>query len=231
VGENRTSEQVREQHLRDMGPELGPVYNALYNDVVWLHMRWKLYRQLFAKSPERLDLLNETAGFFFHVVQDTLWEDVVLQLAKLTDSPKSAGKDNLSLRCLPTLVSDQSLRSEIDSLLDAALSACGFARKWRNRRLAHRDLGLALATGGDPLPGVSRADIEGALLAFRKLLNRLELHYWNSTVGYEHSLVGPGDGDSLVYHLNRAVRAEREQQERLRSGRFVDQDIAPDEEV
>ena len=231
MGENRTSEQVRDQHLRDMGPELGAVYDGLYNDVVWLHMRWKLYRQLFAKSQERLDLLNEAAGFFFHVVQDTLWEDVILQLAKLTDSPRSAGKDNLSLRCLPVLVSEESLLSEIKSLLNTALVASGFARKWRNRRLAHRDLGLALATGGDPLPGISRADIEAALLAFRNLLNRLELHYWNSTVGYEHSLIGPGDGDSLVHYLNRGVRAEHERRARLRSGRFVDQDIAGDEEV
>ncbi|MFH0872748.1 MAG: hypothetical protein V1878_09720 [bacterium] len=58
MAENKTSAQVREQHIRDMGPDLGAVYNALYNDVTSLHARWTLYQQLFAKSAERIELLN-----------------------------------------------------------------------------------------------------------------------------------------------------------------------------
>ena len=229
--ETKTDDQVREQHLRDMGAELGSVYNALYDDLIWLHMRWGLYCQLFSQSSQRIALLNEVAGSLFHVIQHTLWEDVILQLAKLTDSPRSAGKENLSLRRLPELVSDKALHSEVVSLLDATLSACKFARPWRNRQLAHRDLGLALATVSDPLPSVSRADIEAALAACRKLLNRLQLHYWNGTTGYESSSMPPGDGDSLIYYLKKGVRAARERRERLRSGDILESDVAPEEEV
>ena len=100
MGEELSAEQVREKHLRDMGPELGAVYNALDRDVAWLHAKWNQYRQLYARSPERIALLNQVAGHFFGVVQDTLFEDVLLHLARLTDPAKSVGNENLTLKRL-----------------------------------------------------------------------------------------------------------------------------------
>ena len=66
-----SAEQVREKHLRNMGPELGPIYHALWNEVAWLHTKWNQYRQLYAHSPERVTFLNGVASHFFGVVQDT----------------------------------------------------------------------------------------------------------------------------------------------------------------
>lgn len=226
-----TGNTARNELLAAMGPELGGVFHALYDDLVWLHMRWALYRQLFAGSSARIDLLNETAGTFFYVVQNTLWEDVLLGLAKLADPPKSSGKGNLSLQSLPRLVQDQVFRGKIEVLLHAALASCKSARDWRNRRIAHCDLQVALATNVDPLPGVSHADIEGALLACRELMNSLDLHFRDVTVGYEHSITGPRDADSLVYYLNRGLRAEREAERRMLSGDIRPEDFAPGEEV
>lgn len=64
MAENKTADQVRDEHLRTLGPPLGPLYDALYNEVVWLHAKWNQYRILYAESPKRLELLNRTAGFF-----------------------------------------------------------------------------------------------------------------------------------------------------------------------
>jgi hypothetical protein len=68
-----------------MGADLGTVYNALWNDAVWLHAKWNLYRQLYAHSPERVALLAKVAGHFFGVIQDAVFEDVLLNLARLND--------------------------------------------------------------------------------------------------------------------------------------------------
>jgi hypothetical protein len=233
--DRQTADEIREQHLRDMGSDLGAVYNVLTNDVTWLHAKWEQYRALFAKSERRIDLLNETAGYLFRLIQDTLFEDVVLGLARLTD-PIQTGRgakqqENLTLQRLPTLVPDPALSSEVTALATAALAACAAPRSWRNKRLAHRDLAVALATAGDPLPGISRADVEAALMAFRALLNRLERHYWDSEVYYQTVLTNLGTAENLVHYLQRGLKAERAWRERLSSGALLPEDIAPEEKV
>lgn len=225
----KTSDKILEEHIRAMGRELGSVHNALYNELVSLHTRWILYRQLFAQ-PDRIALLNEAAGFLFHVLQNVMYENVILGLARLTDPPRSAGKDNLTLRRLPDLIPDASLCLEVEDLVQKALDACEFARDWRNRRLAHNDLALLLATSTDPLSGVSRNDIEGALDAFRNLVNRLEQHYRHSEVAYQQVVLGLGTGDSLVSYLRKGVQVERARRQRLREGRPLPEDWTPEEE-
>lgn len=48
---------------------------------------------------------------------------------------------------------------------------------------------------------------------------------------YEFVVTGVGDADSLVYYLNRGIRAERARRERLRSGNSLPEDVAREEEV
>ena len=146
MAERSSSEDIRREHIRDMGAELGAVYNALWNDAVWLHAKWNLYRQLYAHSPERVALLNKVAGHFFGVIQDAVVEDILLNLARLNDPPRSRGRDNLTLQRLPELITDAPLASELQGVVEAASKACEPMRSWRNRRLAHRDLVVALAS-------------------------------------------------------------------------------------
>ncbi len=77
--QHKTADQVRDEHLRTLGPTVGPLYDALYNEVTWLHAKWNQYRILFAESPERVELLNRVAGFFFRTIQNVIWEDVLMQ--------------------------------------------------------------------------------------------------------------------------------------------------------
>ena len=101
-----------------LGPVLGPLFHALYDEVTWLHAKWKQYRILFAESPERIELLNGIAGFFFRVIQDVLWEDVVLHIARLTDPSRSFGKDNLTLLRLAGTVQEPALSLEVANLVE-----------------------------------------------------------------------------------------------------------------
>jgi hypothetical protein len=132
MAEEQSANQVREKHLRDMGPDLGPVYHELWNEVTWLHAKWNQYRQLFGHSRQRVELLNEVASHFFRIVQDALWDDVILHLARLTDPLRSRGKANLSLRKLPEVISDATLKKDVGSLIEVALSTSLFVRDLRN---------------------------------------------------------------------------------------------------
>src|SRR5690349_7121891 len=120
-----------------MGAALGPVYYALYNEFVWLHVRSRQYLQLFGAAPERVDLLNQAAGLFFRVVEDSLWEDTLLHLSRMTDTAQMGKKANLTIQRLSPLITDQALASEIRTLVDSAVTKSAFARDWRNRRIAH----------------------------------------------------------------------------------------------
>jgi AbiU2 len=126
----------------------------------------------------------------------------------VTDPPISAGKHTLTIRRLPDLVSDASLRLELTALVDDARSKTAFARDWRNRRLAHKELHRS-----QPLASASRKHIEDALAAIRLVINRLEQTYLNKTVSYEHTIPDLGGVASLILVLRKGVetrRAERE---------------------
>ena len=227
---HRSAEDVEAEHIRAMGGDLGPVYHALSNDVTWLHAKWAQYRQLFAKSERRIDLLNKAAGHFFRILQDTLFEEVILHIARLTGPQKSVGKENLTLQQLPSLAPPE-LQIEMKALLEKVLTVCKVTSDWRNKRLAHLDLKVALATSADPIPGISRANIEVALDTIRRLLHRLELHYWNSETYYQMLLTQHGEADDFVFYLQEGLNAVRAKQERLRTGQALPEDIAPPEEV
>ena len=223
MASDKSAEQVREEHVRVLGHALGSVFHALYDEVTWLHVKWKQYKILY-DSRESVDLLNQTAGFFFYVIQRTMWEDLVLHVARLSDPPRSMGKDNLTLLRLADAITDPTLAQDVRALVEIAKSQSSFARDWRNRRLAHHDLSLTLGGNVKPLPGISRDKMEHALSAIRAVLNKVELHHWNSEVAFE-IFVAHDDAETLSYYLKVAVSTEYQRQERLRQGHPLPDDL------
>ena len=223
---NRTAEEAKADNIRAMGQELGLLYDALWQQVAWLYNKWAQYVELFGKKPSRITLLNNTAPTFFGVVQDTLWEDVLLHIARLTDSPKSAGKPNLSFRRLPDAIGDAIVNARVTSLITKALKASEFCRDWRNRRIAHRDLHLALGLGAAPLEPASREKVKEALDALVEVLNAISTHYHGSTTFFDLD-DGSGGAESLLYVLDDGIKAESLRRERCKNGTFNSDDYAP----
>lgn len=212
-----------------MPTELETAFGALKEDINWLHAKWKFYRQLFADDTAgRVAVLNEAAGFSFYAIQEVFWRDAVLHLARLVDRASTAQQQNLCLASLPPLVDDSGLRTDTETLLENARATCAFAVRWRHKQLAHKDLQHALATAADPLPGISRADIEAALQAIRNLMNRIDFHYNDAHHAYEHIVLGPGDGDGLAYIVNLGLDAETERRERVLAELAAVQEAADD---
>ena len=230
MARNLTPDDVRKEHLASMGPRLGPVYNALWNEVAWLHAKWHEYKQLYGEKPARLELLNRSAGLFFRIVQDTLWEDTLLYLARLTDPPRSAGRQNLTLCQLPSLVDDAGLRAQLEPLLTEARSRTQFARDWRNRHIAHRDLGRALGEGANPLADASRNHVDEALRAVAAVLNCVNTSYLNSALVFD--VITPMTGGVALLHVLRdGLDAGERRLEGLRAGRPDPDDLGPERAV
>jgi hypothetical protein len=225
AGENGP-EEVKQRYVTAMGRELGPLFHLLWNECVWLHWKWSDYVILFGSKPERVDLLNQAAPAFFELVQGAMWEDILLHICRLTDPPKSRhGKHTLTLRRLPDLV-PAAIRRDVHSLLHEAIRKCEFTRDWRNRLIAHRDLGHALNKHAAPLAPASRKIVGDALKAIIGLLNHVELQQCGSTKYYE-GISPHGNAESLLCVLRDGVEAETARRRRLRSGNPLPEDIGP----
>jgi hypothetical protein len=220
----RSTPEVQQAHLEALGPVLGPLYSALYDEVTWLHAKWLEYRKLFGQSPERVELLNASAPFFFFLVQDIFWDDVLLHIARLTDTPRRGAFENLSLLRLADAVPDETVASEVRALTEIAVTKAEFARAYRNKQLAHRDLTYALEQA-TPLSQGSRHDIEEVLAAFSAVLNRLNREYLRSEVGFREFIAGSGDAEALVHDLALAIDTERRRRERAQQGRSLPEDF------
>jgi hypothetical protein len=231
MSRHKTADEVRDEHLRVLGDELGTFYHALQNEVTWVHAKWLQYRKLYGGTERRVDVLNEAAGFFFRVVQDVLWEDVLLHIARLTGPPKSAGKANLTIHRLAELIPRPEVAEEVRQRVHVAVTKCSFVREWRHRHLAHRDLALALQEKhATPLPAVSRQAVTDALESIATVLNEVESRYFDSEVAFEHFLAHD-DADGLVHHLAVAIRYDERKRERFRQGKPLPEDLEPGPEA
>lgn len=225
-----TADESRLRNIAAMGERVGSIYSQLWQELVWLYRTWAEYVALFGTKESRVALLNNVAPAFTRIVQDSLWERVILHLARLTDPPKSMGKPNLSVRALEDAVTNSELKAKVSAAVREALLASEFCRDWRNRHLAHRDLDLALKRGAEPLKSASLLKVNEALIGLSDVLNVLTRHYFDSTTFFGIDLrVGgfPGGAISLLYFVDLGIKADRTREERLRNGNFDPNDYRP----
>ena len=213
---HKTETQTQSEYRRHMGEPLGSLFTALWHELVWLHVKWAEYIMLFGASPERVDLLNRAAPNFFGIVQGVLLDNILLHVARITDSKESAGKRNLTVRALLAHV-DSKIERRIDSLIEVARQQVEFCRGLRNRRLAHSDLALALNYAAAlPLPSFSRAQVRDALQAIANVLNAVEEHYGCSPTGFEHTFPSLGGAEALLEIVETGLSMKRKGDFRIR---------------
>jgi hypothetical protein len=181
------------------------VYNPLKRELVNIHVKWLLFRQLFATDSGRIELLNRFAGGLFGPVQEVMYDDIVLSLFRFTDPVKTGKYENLTLDRLAEVVGNvnSTLGGAVHvqaTIIDSLLAPYA---DWRDKRIAHNDLTTARAryVGVSGLKGPSRAEIEQALSAARGAMNTVGRSYGDDETRYEETILGLGDGDALIRHL------------------------------
>jgi AbiU2 len=200
-----------DEYLKALGPDLGEISQRLCDDVSWLHLKWKQYRTLFVESQERIDLLNRVGGTFFFIIQEVLHDDVLMHIARLVDRKKHKDKENLSLLQLASTVQAKApkISGEIYHLVGEARKKGQFVDDWRNRRLAHTSLDVALGRKAKELPGIELKQIEGFLRALRDALNKIPNHFWQNGGNSFQNIYAERDAEDVVSWLKRAVDAKK----------------------
>jgi hypothetical protein len=223
MSHTRTAEEIRGDHIRLLGEQLGAVYHELYSEYYWLRLKWQEFVTLFG-SAARVDILNASAPAYFHMLQDTLSDDILMHLARLTDSPRSMGKSNLTFMALPELVTEHD--PVLQGLIGTAQAECGFARDWRNRRLAHRDLDLALGNAAVALAPATRRSIDRAINSLHGIVNHISTNSFNTQLDPE-VIESTGGAEALLYRLRDGIAARQQRLEGLGSGSLDEDDFAP----
>lgn len=211
---HRTAEEAKAEHIRLMGEALGTIYAALWQEVAWVHGKWADFVTMFGTKESRVELLNCAAPAFCRLVQDSIWENVLLHIARLTDPAATAGKQNLTIQRLPELIDRAAAKRTVETKVQAALASCAFARDWRNRHIAHSDLDLKVSDTARPLEFASRQCVNQALVSLSDVLNAVAAEYLDSTSFFD---ILEGDALALLYVIDGGLRAEKQRRERLRS--------------
>ena len=124
--------------------------------------------------------MNATASNFFYITEQTLLDAVQLGICRRVDPVEMGNRENLVLESLlgglnPEVERDHALLSQLQPRLAALKEAVEPVRVSRNRRIAHRDKGVALHAE-EALPGVSVGLID-QLLADPTIVNVYSGHH------------------------------------------------------
>lgn len=193
-------------------PEVAGVYGVLFHQLAWARYRWQAYTTLFNHSQRRIDLLNESASFFFFLTQETLFDSVYLGLVRMGD-PAATGKfENATLARLHKTVEEVRghITPAMQAMHDEIQTRTKAMRVYRDKLLAHLDLTQAINATSNasidvPLPLCE--DIEELLVLWAEYLNGVKLAFGGVPTAFEATFVD-SDANALVGLMKQGHRYE-----------------------
>jgi AbiU2 len=169
-----------------MGTDLEILFGEPESEVDWLQHKWDEFQELFGRGAAQLEVLNTAGPNFFYMLQKLLYEDAMLHLCRLTDPPESRVKgtsaQNLMIAKLADLISNPTLKAAVVSAAKHAQDTCDFARKWRDKRLAHSDLLIHRQGWASSLPEVTIGHIDNAIDSLSTTLYLVRGYYGHPPV-------------------------------------------------
>lgn len=203
------------QPVEGFTPGIEGLFNVLWEEVCNLSAKWRLYLDLFANDENR-HVINDTAPGAFSLIESALRSDMIMIIGRLTDPPETGPKSNLSLETLIRELQPY-CTAEWHSGLAADLAAIRVRvapfKENRNRKVGHIDKPTALAQVPDPALGIGRSQVEQALAMISQLLNRISLHFTDTTHMFERVLIH-GNGEHLIFYLGAALEHFEERRRR-----------------
>ena len=198
--------EIKSEMITKMGQDLGSLFYHIYNETVWLTMKWVEYKELYGTKESRIDLMNKTAPLFFYIVEKTLWKDLMLGITRLTDPEKSMGKKNITLSAIVSHIQEPELKEDIEKDIALLKEKTSFCRDWRNRSIAHFDYELNVnQQTAAPLESAHRKKLQEAINCIHGIIKKVYLHYLKSTVMFDF-IDSYSGSKSLLIHVENGLR-------------------------
>ncbi|MBZ9843996.1 hypothetical protein [Mesorhizobium sp. CA5] len=226
MSKEQTAAEARAQYEKVMGSELGAIYAELVQELCHTQLVWNQYKVLFGTKGSRVDLLNAASGSFFRIVQDCLFDQVLLSISRMTDKPTIWGNETLTIKRLAALMPDTAGANRVTDKVKVAVQAEDFCRDWRNRRISHNSLEYRL----DPsktLKEATRLKVDAALAALADVLNAVSMYYNFGEMAYMAILPSHPDAEGLLYVIYDGLKAEEQRRKKIETGDYSTADYPP----
>ena len=196
--------QTADEHWPELPERLRPMFEDLWQSVVFVHAKWALYQDLFGR-PDTIALLRDSAPTAALLIERSLRAALVMAISRLTDGIKSSGHETLSLERFAYLMRshDAGLAESMWAQIDELRISAEPIRRLRNKSIGHNDLKTALKYEAEPLPNVPRQLMDEVLQRIAATMNTAQMHFQGGPTDYG-SLALDGDGKQLVAILQRA---------------------------
>lgn len=161
---------LKQEYQEKLGEDFATVFYEVRNEWLTGLVRLKEYRVLFSDN-DAVKLVNAAGGAFMWDVQQIFWRDLLLHVTRLTDPATMGRHENLSVQALQA--EHPELHAAVQALVDRAVAAAEAPRDWRNRRISHTDLGLAIDPEADSLAPTSLRQVQAALDAVHAVIQTI----------------------------------------------------------
>lgn len=188
--------------------DIREVFMWLCQDVAHIQRSWNFYLELF--SSEDYKDVAELGMSSFLVIEEAVRTDLIMSICRISDPAKTTNRDNLSF---PALAKKCSTIQDLDTLVDDLLACCEPIRKFRHKRIAHNDLSTRIDPLNNPLPGISKKEINEILGIAKEILNTVSGHYVD--VEYCFDTVHKGGAKELLYWLKSGKQFQYDKRKRL----------------
>jgi hypothetical protein len=222
---DRSAAEIKTHNIEKMGRELGAQFSELWQRMVKVHVYWGEFIEMFGTTPSRLDIMNESAPAFFHMLRTELADMILLQLSRMTDKPVVAGHKTLTIRSLPSLIIDDKARLEISALVEAALDKTKTCRDHRNMLIAHDNLHLALQDKAESVSAPTKREIDEALKAIAEVMRAVSLHLSDSDMIFDTGHPRVHGFVELLYVMRDGLKVRQEREDSLRAGKYTPDDL------
>jgi hypothetical protein len=204
--------------------ELRETHRFLKIQLVSLHSRWHEYKTLFGHSKERVELLNQCAGGFFHAVQFALLQQIELSIVRLLD-PAGQRNGNMNMTFprlvqLTEVVFQLNQTIHLNGKLQHAHDCSKRLKSRRNKAVAHLDVDAIRKEDQSVLEWPRIEEVDNSLNALAGLANAYEQLAGLPIMIYDATDIRDGSED-LVGHLDSSLRLK----ELVRDG-FLSQELA-----
>ncbi|MBP6446501.1 MAG: hypothetical protein KA341_06825 [Saprospiraceae bacterium] len=186
----------------EISEDLNKALEALLNEILILHKRFEIYKDLFGTNEEYVSLLNKTSGTFFYLVQSGFMENIILSISRLSDPEEMNGYKNLSLKGLISLIDNENLINELNLQVKwYTTKTTEFLKAWRSKKVAHLDFDTAMSKA-KLKNDITIQNLELAISSVRQFYNTIYNHYYGSKMVFGSN--GDSTSKSLLTSLEQA---------------------------
>ena len=141
--QRQTGNQIRQEYQTKLGCEFGRLFWHLWNGHLNARLAYDELNFLFGDERHATEIASLGSVFTADILR-IFSQSLVLRIARLTDPATTGRQCNISIQAIPQHLDDNDLlREEVEDLVAIAGEKADFARKQRNKYIAHSDLTAA----------------------------------------------------------------------------------------